>query len=215
MEQVVSTAGLELPGGPGVGAMLVVDVQRSFGDPDHLQWIDEEGRRAIAAAVDRIAVVAEAFRTAGGTIVWVQLISAARGDWPASLWIRRISPDATFPPPGQPCVEGTPGAELYGVTPAAGDLHVFKRRYSSFWGTGLEDTLADRQITWLTVVGLTTECCVHATAVDAAQNGFATVVLRDATASYERAVHTAALTTIETYAARLTDSAAFLEAIAG
>lgn len=60
---------------------------------------------------------------------------------------------------------------------------------SAFIGTGLEEHLRARGIDALVLVGITTDHCVSTTARMAANLGFATVVVADATATFERTGH--------------------------
>jgi nicotinamidase/pyrazinamidase len=90
----------------------------------------------------------------------------------------------TWPPH---CVAGTPGAELHeAVARERVDVIVDKgtdpatEGYSGFEGTDLAGLLRDRGIDRLTVVGLATDYCVRATALDALREGFAVEVDRDA-----------------------------------
>jgi nicotinamidase/pyrazinamidase len=78
------------------------------------------------------------------------------------------------------CVAGTPGAELHDAVPRDRvDVIVDKgtdggtEGYSGFEGTGLAGLLRDRGIDRVTVVGLATDYCVRATALDALREGFA------------------------------------------
>ena len=81
------------------------------------------------------------------------------------------------------CVAGTPGAELHDSVPRDRvDVILDKgtdpatEGYSGFEGTGLESLLRDRGIDRVTVLGLATDYCVRATALDALREGFAVEV---------------------------------------
>src|SRR3954465_10665036 len=78
------------------------------------------------------------------------------------------------------CVAGTPGAELHDSVPRDKvDVIVDKgtdpltEGYSGFESTGLASLLRDRGIDRVTIVGLATDYCVRATALDALREGFA------------------------------------------
>jgi nicotinamidase/pyrazinamidase len=85
------------------------------------------------------------------------------------------------------CRAGTPGASFHPDLDVAGIEAVFDKgahaaAYSGFegaepGGAALRDWLAARGVTDVDVVGLATDHCVRATAVDAAKAGFATTVL--------------------------------------
>jgi nicotinamidase-related amidase len=99
-------------------------------------------------------------------------------------------------PDDEPCRVGSEGAQWYRTAPDPGEIRVVKRGYSGFLGTALEAQLTAAEIGWLTVVGLTSECCVFATAQDAMQLGWPVVIPSDATAAYDSDVHAAALVMI-------------------
>ncbi|UGQ09595.1 isochorismatase family protein [Yinghuangia sp. ASG 101] len=94
------------------------------------------------------------------------------------------------------CVAGTPGADFHpGFAPAeaAGEIdEVFRKgahaaAYSGFEGTAPDGTtlaawLRDHGVTGVDVVGIATDHCVKATALDAVREGFATRVLLSLTA---------------------------------
>ena len=87
------------------------------------------------------------------------------------------------------CRTGTPGASFHpelDVAPieAVFDKGRFTAAYSGFEGespegAALRDWLAERGVTEVDVVGIATDHCVRATALDAAAAGFTTTVLLD------------------------------------
>ncbi|MHA6796372.1 isochorismatase family protein [Pseudonocardia bannensis] len=112
------------------------------------------------------------------------------------------SPDfvATWPPH---CRAGTPGASFHPALDVAHVEAVFDKghhaaAYSGFegaepTGTALRDWLRERGVEAVDVVGIATDHCVRATALDAAAAGFATTVLLEhcagvAPATTERAL---------------------------
>jgi nicotinamidase/pyrazinamidase len=90
------------------------------------------------------------------------------------------------------CVADTPGADFHPDFDASAVEAVFKKghhsaAYSGFEGTDengttLMDWLRQRGVDEVDVVGIATDYCVRATAVDAADAGFKTRVLLDLTA---------------------------------
>lgn len=95
------------------------------------------------------------------------------------------------------CVVGTPGAELH--EPLRDDQFdavflkgEYEAAYSGFEGSTADgDSLADwlrgRGLTHLDVVGIATDHCVRATALDGAREGFTVRVLEDLTAAVDPA----------------------------
>lgn len=90
------------------------------------------------------------------------------------------------------CVVGTPGAAFHPALDVAPIRAVFAKgahaaAYSGFegvepGGTGLAAWLRARDVTGVDVVGIATDYCVRATALDAARQGFTTTVLTEFTA---------------------------------
>ena len=100
------------------------------------------------------------------------------------------------------CVQGTVGAELHAAFDTSRVEAVFDKgasaaAYSGFEATRdgvmLGDWLRDRDVTDVEIVGIATDHCVRATALDAAAQGFATTVRLDLTAGVARASVDAAL----------------------
>lgn len=103
---------------------------------------------------------------------------------------------ASFETEGGPwpvhCVRGTHGAELH---PAMRDVEVEEivdvgaeredEGYSGFEKSKLEDLLRERDVDEVAVVGLATDYCVRASAIDAARLGFDTTVITDAIRAVE------------------------------
>ncbi len=90
------------------------------------------------------------------------------------------------------CVVGTDGVELHPAlntdrVEAVFDKGEFAAAYSGFEGSadglGLADWLRDQDVTAVEVVGIATDYCVRATALDAAAAGFDTTVRLDLTAA--------------------------------
>jgi len=183
----------ELTGGTHRGALLVVDVQRDFGDPAHLPAIGDAAVAAIAAAVDGVERSVELARASGVPVIWIELRVRPDDPWVSSNWFRGIAPGDPWPNEYEPCVDETPGADWYQVSPGDGEIVVSKRTYDGFFNTDLDAILREQGITWVTVVGLTSDCCVNTTAGSAFSRGYATVVLSDASAAYDPAAHEEAM----------------------
>jgi nicotinamidase-related amidase len=140
-------------------ALLVIDVQQGFRDPD---W----GARNNPQAEERIADLIAAWRANEWPVMHVAHSSTSeRGHF-------RI---------------GTAGhQQMQQAAPADGEPVYLKTVNSAFIGTSLEVDLRCRAIDKLVVVGLTTNHCVSTTARMAGNLGFETYVVSDATATFER-----------------------------
>lgn len=163
-------------------ALIVVDMQNDFADPD--------GSLFVTGAGDVIPMVngeARLAREAGAFVVYTQdwhpestpHFAKDGGVWPvhcvAETWGAAFHPDLSVVGPS--VRKGVNGEDGYsGFTtkdPTTGETKP----------TELEGLLREREITRAVVVGLATDYCVSATAVDAANLGFETEVLRDAIAA--------------------------------
>ena len=105
------------------------------------------------------------------------------------------------------CVVGTPGVELHAdldrrPIEAVFDKGEYEAAYSgfegSFDGQGLADWLRAHEVDEVDVVGIATDHCVRATALDAVGAGFATRVLLDLTAGVAQESTEAALDQLRT-----------------
>jgi nicotinamidase/pyrazinamidase len=164
-------------------ALIVVDVQNDFCEGGSLPVA---GAAAVAQAVARYVA-----QGSGGAEFTV-----ATRDY-------HVDPGAHFATgPGGPdyvdswpvhCVAGTPGAEFHPAVAAIAFDAEFRKgeraaAYSGFQGadsagTSLSDWLRARGVTQVDVVGIATDHCVRATALDAVGAGFTARVLLDKTAA--------------------------------
>jgi nicotinamidase-related amidase len=142
-------------------ALLVVDVQKAFEE-----WEAAGQRRNNPDAVDRIADLLTDFRVKNAPVVHVRHASPR--------------PDSAFGPerPGHEVIEA--------AREAAGEPVIVKSVNSAFIGTDLEARLREMWVENLVVVGATTNHCVETTARMAGNLGFNTVLVRDATWTYDR-----------------------------
>ncbi len=155
-------------------ALIVVDVQNDFCEGGSLAVT---GGSAVAAGIGALA-------TSGGYdhVIASRDVHVDPGDHFSD------TPDFATSWPVH-CVTGTPGASFHpslDVTPieAVFDKGAYTSAYSGFegshrggTGTPLRDWLSARAVEHLHVVGLATDHCVRATALDAARHGFVTTVL--------------------------------------
>ena len=173
--------------GEAMRAVIVVDVQRDFCEGGSLAVA---GGAGVASAISR--------RLADGGY-----------DHVVATRDHHIDPGAHFS--SEPdyvdswpvhCVVGTGGVELHeNLDPthieAIFDKGEHQAAYSGFEGScdgvGLAQWLQDRGVEAVEVVGIATDHCVRATALDAAENGFATTVRLDLTAGVASATVETAL----------------------
>lgn len=171
--------------GPGT-ALIVVDLQNDFADP--AGSLSVAGGADIVPTVDReISMAANAGATVVATQDWHPMstphFAKDGGIWPvhcvADTWGAALHPDLRLPD-GTPIVrKGTNGEDGYsGFTmrdPVTGETIP----------TELEGLLRDAGVQRVVVVGLATDHCVKATALDARRLGFEAALLTDAVAAVD------------------------------
>lgn len=143
-------------------ALIIVDVQDGLDEP---YW----GERNNPDAEKNMARLLAAWRSAGRPIYHVQHMS--------------INPNSPLRP-------GLPGNAIKRIVAPQGDEPVLQKNMNSaFIGTDLEKRLKDAGIQTVVIVGLTTEHCISSTVRMAANLGFKTGVVADATAANEHTSH--------------------------
>jgi nicotinamidase-related amidase len=87
-------------------------------------------------------------------------------------------------------IKGTPGCQIVPeLSPAPTDIVIVKKRYSAFFGTGLDEILAQLQPDTLILAGINTHACIRTTAIDAYQRDWSVVLALDCIDSYDREHH--------------------------
>jgi nicotinamidase/pyrazinamidase len=158
-------------------ALIVVDMQNDFGDPKGNLYVSGGEEVVAVANADILTALAS-----GGTVAYTQ-------DWHPPDTPHFAKDGGLWP---VHCVRDTWGAALMPGLRVEG--RVFRKGsngedgYSGFTmrdpltgaesSTGLEEYLRERGITAVAVLGLATDYCVKATALDAAAKGFATTLLQ-------------------------------------
>ncbi|GGT27608.1 nicotinamidase [Streptomyces purpureus] len=187
-------------------ALIVVDVQNDF---------CEGGSLAVTGGADVAAAITDLVGEAAGAIY--RHVVATRD--------HHIDPGAHFSE--QPdyvdswpvhCVAGTEGVGFHpnfapavacGAIDAVFDKGAYAAAYSGFEGTDENGTtlaqwLRDHEVTEVDVVGIATDHCVRATALDAAREGFTTQVLLDLTAGVAKGTTDRALEQLRAAGVELT-----------
>ncbi|MET7750334.1 nicotinamidase [Micromonospora sp. NPDC005367] len=171
-------------------ALIIVDVQNDF---------CEGGSLAVNGGADVAAGV-------------TRLLAAAPGRWEHVVATKdyHVDPGAHFGNPPdfvdtwpRHCVVGTPGSEFHPALETDRIEEIFHKgehaaAYSGFEGHAadgecLADWLRRHGVDSVELVGIATDHCVRATALDAAREGFTTTVLLDLTAAVAPATTDVAL----------------------
>ena len=175
---------------PGIhDVLLVVDVQNDFCPGGALAVTDGD---AVVPVINRLG---EKFTHLVQTQDWhpeghKSFASAHPGRQPYETIEAPYGPQTLWP---DHCVQGTEGAEFHPALDLPGAELIIRKgfraeidSYSAFYendrktATGLGGYLRDRGFARLFICGLATDYCVHYTAVDAIQDGFAAIVIEDA-----------------------------------
>jgi nicotinamidase/pyrazinamidase len=175
-----------------VRALLIVDVQNDFCEGGSLPV---PGGIAVASAITQYLAAPDGARY--DHVVATQDFHVDPGTHFSA------EPDFVLSWPPH-CVAGTSGAHFRPELDTSRVEAVFRKgqhaaAYSGFEastddGESLRDWLVQRHVTDVDVAGLTTDYCVRATAVDAAEAGFAATVLLGLTAGVAEATTTSAVT---------------------
>jgi nicotinamidase-related amidase len=87
-------------------------------------------------------------------------------------------------------IRGTPGCEIVPeLKPADGERVLVKMRYSAFFGTDLDQVLAELQPDALILAGVNTHACIRTTAIDAYQRDWPVILALDCIGSYDKEHH--------------------------
>jgi nicotinamidase/pyrazinamidase len=175
-------------------ALIVVDVQNDFADP--AGGLSVAGGAAIIGSINR--EIAQAL-THNALVVATQDWHPAStphfakdgGIWPvhcvADTWGAELHPALAFPDDATRVRKGTNGEDGYsGFTmrdPLTGQTTATK--LEAILRDPLRGGASHSPIDHVVIVGLATDYCVRATALDAARLGFETVVLTDAIAAVD------------------------------
>jgi ureidoacrylate peracid hydrolase len=160
-------------------ALLVIDMQNAFVDPDGLLYVP-----ATKGAVPKINDLARTCRDHGISVMWVR--TQHRPDGLDLGHLFAFSPDQA----GGPAMgysEGAKGAELYPqLEVKEEDLVVTKKRYSAFinGSSDLDRILRYMDINTVIIVGVATNVCCGATAMDAMMLDYKVIFVSDANAAF-------------------------------
>lgn len=206
----------------GHTAVVVVDMQNDFaarGGMFDRAGIDISGVQAI---VPKVGALLAAARSSGVFVVYLKMgfePHLADAGYPTSpTWLKHVPLDVgakITAPDGQPSrilIRDCWNTDIvHELSPQAGDVVVYKTRYSGFFQTELDEVLRRQQVERLIVVGATTSVCVESTVRDAMFRDYHCLVVSDATAEpiaadAPRSNHDASLLTLELLFAHVASS---------
>jgi maleamate amidohydrolase len=163
-------------------ALLVVDFVQAYLAPDSPLYAGVESAR------DACRQLLLAARAAGIPVIHTN-VRYQRGGRDGGVFFRKV--------PALRCFEADTHPQLaafaQGLEPADGETVVTKQHASAFFGTSLASELVSLGVDTVLLAGVSTSGCIRATAVDACQHGFITLVVRDAVGDRHEAPHLASL----------------------
>jgi nicotinamidase-related amidase len=167
---------------PARSALVVVDVQTDFASASGAMARMGADLSGVEAVLDNVESLIAAARGAGVCIAFARVLTSPQTDSDA---LRNLNARKGLAPSALDiCREGERGSDYYRVRPLPGEIEVSKRLFSAFHGADLDRRLRERKVDTLVLTGLTTNCCVDATARDAFHLNYNVFVVADATAAY-------------------------------
>ena len=172
----------------GMGFQAALDVI----DPGSAAYFDDRVERLVVPNITRLV---EAFRERRLPIVYLCLGAEHRdlSDMPPrfAAWIRDVERRSGM---ADLFWRENP---LYAVrsefAPRDGDIVVHKTSFGAFNSSNVDEVLHAHGLHTIVMCGISTNCCVETTARDAADRGYAVVIVDEACADYDEAAHDASL----------------------
>jgi nicotinamidase-related amidase len=154
-------------------AFIVIDMLNEFLD----RWPAADRARLLRSTLELLSLL----RSRQVPVLWVrQEFEADLSD--ALLEVRQKGIRST--------IRGTPGCEIVPeLKPADGERVLVKKRYSAFFGTDLDQVLAELQPDALILAGVNTHACIRTTAIDAYQRDWPVILALDCIGSYDKEHH--------------------------
>jgi len=157
-------------------ALVIVDMLNDFIDPKGALYCGAAGEHIVGYIRERL----KAARKSGDLILF--------------LTDSHDEEDVEFDRYPRHAVTGSWGAEIVPeLTPASGEHVVAKKTLSSFYGTRLEQLLAEAAVQTVEVVGVCTSICVMDLVGDLAARGYDVVVPAAGVADFDAEFHEFAL----------------------
>ena len=214
---------------PRSSAVIVVDMQNDFGSAGGMFDLAGINITGIQAAVAPTSRVLAAARAAGIRIIYLKMaFRPDLSDLGAADSVNRARHmrlnvgKSVRAPDGRESrilIRDTWNSDIVSeLTPHAGDIVIYKTRFSGFYKTELEETLKRFGVRHLIVTGCTTSVCVESTVRDAMFRDYLPVLLADCMSEpigdgMSRSNHEASLLSVETLLGWVTTSDRLLSAL--
>ncbi len=162
-------------------ALIIIDMLKAFTDPSAPLGADLEPQLAA------IAPLLAAAHARGRPVIFSSVRYDESDVRDAGIWARKMKGVTSLKADGSGW-ELDPRLDF-----RKDDILLYKKYASCFFGTDLVPKLLTSGVDTLIITGCTTSGCVRATAVDACQNGFRPVVVREAVGDRSAAAHAQSL----------------------
>jgi maleamate amidohydrolase len=167
-------------------ALLAVDFMKAYTTPGAPLFAE-----GVVEAVARAPALYAAVRRAGLPVIHTNILYRAPDCSDGGMWVRKSPVMAAM-------VAGNPlAAFCEGVEPLPNETVVTKQYASAFFGTSIASMLHAQGVDTVMLVGCSTSGCIRASAVDAVQHGFRTIVVRDCVGDRHSGPHEANLFDID------------------
>jgi ureidoacrylate peracid hydrolase len=190
---------------PERSALLVIDVQNDYCDPEGALGRHGTDLGAVAPALANIHRLIAASRACGATVIFIR-------NW-HQVWTDSPAWRARTPRQSGAARAGSWGAEFYSVAPLPGEPVIEKQRYDAFIGTPLDSALRALGRSTVVMTGFGTNVCVESTARHAVFLDYRIVFASDATGTGDgENAHAATLATIARHFGPVASTAEIVEA---
>lgn len=170
-------------------ALIVIDMQNGFVDPEGFMNKIGLDYMSSAAAIEPISRLLAAAREAGIPILFTRY--SLNEDYSDAGLLLEVFPQIRE---ARGMIRSTWDADVCdALAPRQGETVIDKTRYSAFYDTDLEERLLRLGIDTLIVCGVTTNVCVESTVRDAFFRDIRVVVPSDGTAAVTPELHEGAL----------------------
>jgi len=177
-------------------ALLIIDLQKDFLSPEGKLAEAGQDLSMMQATIEPINKLIKFARQQDLPIIFTQMIDGLkyRNEVGQYRFSKKEKNEDNI------CVlEGTAGADFYGISPENQDKVIIKHNYCSFHQTELDAYLKEKGIKTLIVVGVKTNACVETTIRNAYHLGYFVIVPRECLASDDQQAHLQSLKNIERY----------------
>ncbi|URD45502.1 N-carbamoylsarcosine amidohydrolase (plasmid) [Pseudomonas sp. BYT-5] len=167
-------------------ALLVIDFMQAYtteGAPLYAPGV-------VSAVRESVELIGAA-RKAGIPVIHTNIRYNPAGFLDGGIWVKKA-------PVMCDMVQGNPLAEFcLEVSPLSEEVVITKQYASSFFGTSLSSLLTALGVDTVVLSGCSTSGCIRATAVDAVQHGYRTIVVRECVGDRHQDPHEANLFDID------------------